>query len=156
MNRRIAVRAIIERDGKILCAQLKPYHESIKANGFWSTPGGGIDEGESLIPALQREIMEELGVHAVIGNLLYVQQFEYWDQEHLEFFFHVTNTDDFIDIDYSQTTHGAQEIERLAFVDASTEKVRPLFLRTEPITTHIASGGPVKFFSTLPTMTAGK
>ena len=149
MKRRIAVRAVIVQDGKLLCAQLKPYHESVSQNDYWSTPGGGIDEGEALVPALQREIMEELGVQAVVGNLLYVQQFEYWGHEHLEFFFHVANAQDFIGIDLSKTTHGALEIERLDFVDPANVHIRPVFLKEEDVAAHIASNAPVRFFNYL-------
>jgi ADP-ribose pyrophosphatase YjhB (NUDIX family) len=154
MKRRVAVRAIIEREGKILCAQLKPYNQYV-TDEFWSLPGGGIDEGESLIPALEREIMEELGVHAIVGNLLYVQQFVANHMEHLEFFFHVANTGDFLDIDLAKTTHGADEIARLEFIDPATAgDVRPPFLITEPIAEHIARNRPARFFSRLENVSA--
>jgi len=35
----------------------------------WEVPGGQIEEGESLIEGLQREILEEMGVTAEIGAL---------------------------------------------------------------------------------------
>jgi ADP-ribose pyrophosphatase YjhB (NUDIX family) len=152
MKRRIAVRAIIVKDGKLLCAQNKPYNPYINVNE-WSTPGGGVDEGESLVPALQREIAEELGVYATVGKLLYVQQLEYGGSEHLQFFFHITNTEDFIHVDLSKTSHGIHEIEQLAFIDFTTPNIQPAFLALEPIAGDIASDGPVKFFSTLPDVT---
>jgi len=75
MKRRVAVRAIIVHDSKLLCAQAKPYRPTI-VTGRWGVPGGGIDSGEALIPALEREITEELGVKPLVGNLLYIQQYK--------------------------------------------------------------------------------
>jgi ADP-ribose pyrophosphatase YjhB (NUDIX family) len=148
MNRRIAVRAVIVQDGKLLCVQNKPYNTYVNVRE-WSTPGGGIDEMESIVPALQREIFEELGVHALIGKLLYVQQFYFGDKEHMQFFFHVTNPQDFAAIDLSITSHGENEIARVTFIDPATEGLRPRFLALEPLSEDIAGNGPVKFFSTL-------
>lgn len=36
----------------------------------WEFPGGQVEEGETLIEALQREIREESGVNASIGSLV--------------------------------------------------------------------------------------
>jgi len=36
----------------------------------WGVPGGGVNEGESLIDALKRELKEELGVSIEVGDLL--------------------------------------------------------------------------------------
>lgn len=78
-NRRVAVRGIILKDGKILCVRLKQYPGKATDDGcdYWCTPGGGVDVGEPLIPALEREIIEETAIKPAIGNLLYIQQFEH-------------------------------------------------------------------------------
>ncbi len=134
MNRRIAVRAIVVLDGKLLCAQAKPYSPTI-VTGRWGVPGGGIDGDEALIPALQREIFEELGIKPDVGNLLYVQQYKKDSGgEELEFFFHIKNAEDYLDIDLSKTSHGHVEIERVEFIDASTNEILPKFLTTESFT----------------------
>lgn len=131
MKRRIAVRAIIVRSGKLLCAQAKPYNPKI-ITGRWGVPGGGIDSGEALIPALEREITEELGIKPRVGNLLYIQQFSPRnDSEDLEFFFYVKNASDYLNIDLPKTSHGVAEIARLEFIDPSKHPVLPKFLRTE-------------------------
>lgn len=150
MNRRVAVRGIILHDNKLLCVTLKKYAGK-PINGtdnYWCTPGGGVDVGEALIPALEREMVEELGIQPVIGNLLYVQQFVYGDTEQLEFFFHITNAQDYLQIDLSQTTHGHIEIDRVEFIDPASSPVLPVFLRSEPLVEH-AGGSAPKFFNNI-------
>jgi 8-oxo-dGTP pyrophosphatase MutT (NUDIX family) len=113
MKRRIAVRGIFVTQDKLLCIKLKPYKDSLKGD-FWCVIGGGIDEGEALIPALKREIIEETAITPVIGNLLYIQQFKHAETEHMEFFFNILNPEDYLHVDLSKTTHGQEEIEQIA------------------------------------------
>ena len=35
----------------------------------WEFPGGQVEEGEDLITALQREVLEETGIHVSVGRL---------------------------------------------------------------------------------------
>jgi len=49
----LVVHAIAERDGKILLVQEK--------NKMWSLPTGSVEEGESIIDAVKREVKEETG-----------------------------------------------------------------------------------------------
>lgn len=57
---RRAVRAILLTPKReVLLMQLR---ESPSAKGFWVTPGGGVQEGESDEKALRRELHEELGL----------------------------------------------------------------------------------------------
>jgi 8-oxo-dGTP diphosphatase len=51
--------AIIEKNGKILCAQRS---ETMKLPLKWEFPGGKIEENESPEACLKREIREELGI----------------------------------------------------------------------------------------------
>jgi 8-oxo-dGTP diphosphatase len=59
--------AVIERDGKVLCARRKP---GLVAEGLWEFPGGKLEEGEAPENGLKRELEEELGVEARIGEFL--------------------------------------------------------------------------------------
>src|SRR3990167_394851 len=126
MQRRVAVRGIIVHDTKLLCVRHKAYCGK-SAPDYWCTPGGGIDIDEPIIPALEREIFEEIGVNPVLGSLLYVQQYKK-DGEQMEFFFHITNSRDFLNIDLSKTTHGQDEIEEILFIDPAKYNVLPKFL----------------------------
>ncbi|HSX30263.1 MAG TPA: NUDIX domain-containing protein [Candidatus Saccharimonadales bacterium] len=152
MIRRVSVRAIVLHQGKLLCVRLKPYKGSLREAGgtdYWCLPGGGLDEGEALIPGLEREMVEEIGVKPRVGNLLYVQQFAYNDKDYLEFFFHVTNSNDYLHIDLSKTTHGAEEIAEIGFIDAAGTKILPKFLMSEPLEAFAASNSPTKVISRL-------
>ena len=51
---RFVVRAVIEKDGLFAMQQGK--------NGEYKIPGGGMDEGESFVDALIREVQEETGL----------------------------------------------------------------------------------------------
>jgi len=59
--------AVIERDGKVLCARRKA---GLVAGGLWEFPGGKLEEGEPPETGLRRELEEELGVEARIGEFL--------------------------------------------------------------------------------------
>lgn len=61
---RIATRALVIKDNKILLVREKD-------DDWWSFPGGGVDYGETILEALIREAVEELGVpaeHITIGD----------------------------------------------------------------------------------------
>jgi ADP-ribose pyrophosphatase YjhB (NUDIX family) len=150
MRYRVSVRAIAWHDGKLLCEQLKPYNEiSQTLDPFWCVPGGGLEFGESLEAGVQRELMEETGIKAEIGNLLYIQQFPFKDKEYLEFFFHIKNPKDFLRIDLAKTSHGGAEIAKIAFIDPAGVNILPKFLATEGIAGQIAGNLPPKLFSYL-------
>jgi len=146
MNRRIAVRGIFVIEGKLLCAKLKPYNKE-RTEDFWCTPGGGVDDNEALIPALEREIIEELGIKPLIGNLVFVQQFIGGGEDNIEFFFHVLNPHDYLSIDLTKTSHGEAEIESIDFINPGGHNVLPKFLTTEDFSD--LENQPVKVFSYL-------
>lgn len=126
MARHIRLRAIIEHEGKMLLVQGK-------AQTHWALPGGHLEDGESLLDAMSREIVEELGVTPVLGKILYVYQLFFANgEESLEFFYEVTNGADFLAVNRSQTSHGELELAEHAFINVAqpTElPILPEFLR---------------------------
>lgn len=66
---RLSARAVIARDGKLLFSQEADYK-------WWTTPGGGIEYGESVTDGLRRELVEELGIKPefikIDNHVLYV------------------------------------------------------------------------------------
>lgn len=59
------VAAVIEKNGKLLVCQ-RTRHQTMPLK--WEFPGGKIEEGEQPRDALRRELEEELGIHAKIGD----------------------------------------------------------------------------------------
>ena len=134
MRRRVNVRGIIVSDqGELFCQQLTA--NDGKGRNFWCTPGGGLEMGESLLDGLRREMIEETGVKPEIGKLLFIQQFAesgeqsaHGPNEQLEFFFLITNWQDYQHINLEQTSHGVEEVAECGFVDPKTTRILPSYL----------------------------
>jgi len=139
--RQVSVRAIVLHEGKLLCVRQKHYHGAVvDIADNWCLPGGGLEAGEALEDGLRREMLEETGIAAEVGNLLYIQQFSHAGTEFLEFFFHVTNSQDYLEVDLSKSTHGELEIAEVGFVEPATTSILPEFLMTDDLTAQAAAG----------------
>jgi 8-oxo-dGTP diphosphatase len=68
------VAGLIEKDGKLLVCQ-RTRHQTMPLK--WEFPGGKIEEGEQPRAALRRELEEELGIVATIGDEIARIQHEY-------------------------------------------------------------------------------
>ncbi len=68
------VAALILENGKLLVCQ-RTRHQTMPLK--WEFPGGKIEEGEQPRDALRRELDEELGIQATIGDELARIQHEY-------------------------------------------------------------------------------
>lgn len=66
----LRVYALIIRDGDVLLST-----ESNGTHGFTKFPGGGLEPGEGLKDALNREMQEELGLEVTSWELFYVNDF---------------------------------------------------------------------------------
>ena len=93
-------------------------------------------------------MIEETGIKPTVGRLLYIQQFKHKDWEHLEFFFDITNSDDYAHVNLDATTHGALEIAEIGFIDPKTEHILPTFLTTQNLVID-AEAGLEKIFDSL-------
>lgn len=146
MERRIATRGIIVKNGKLFAV----VHKKGKIiNDFWAIPGGGVNPHESLHDGVTRELIEETGVTPKVGKLLFVQQYRDENREYLEFFFHIENPDDFVEIDLTSTSHGHIEIDHFEFINPKAENILPVFLKTIDIEQYITTDQPVYFYSEL-------
>ena len=68
------VAGLIEKDGKLLVCQ-RTRHQTMPLK--WEFPGGKIEDGEQPRDALRRELEEELGIIATIGDEVARIQHEY-------------------------------------------------------------------------------
>lgn len=71
---RVGVYALIRRRDDVLLTRISElgYH-----SGSWTLPGGGLEHGESPRAGLAREIAEECGVEARVGDLLDVHDLHF-------------------------------------------------------------------------------
>lgn len=70
----VVVAAVIEDGGRFLVTR-RP--AGVHLAGLWEFPGGKIDPSESHADALRRELREELGVDAEVGDLMLSTQHTY-------------------------------------------------------------------------------
>ena len=73
-RQRVAAYAVILREAggageEILLSRLAPY---LSASEAWTLPGGGIDFGEHPRAAVVREVYEETGLHATVGEVAWI------------------------------------------------------------------------------------
>ncbi len=65
---------VIEKNGKFLIAQ-RAGNDQFR--GLWEFPGGKVEQGETLQECLKRELHEELGIHAQVGDYFCTVTFEH-------------------------------------------------------------------------------
>lgn len=109
----VKVRGVILHEGKIFLCKLAV------GTQFYCLPGGTLEQGENRKEWLEREIIEELGVQPVIGDLLYTQEFVRSDSTiTFDFWYEIKNSEDFLMVDISKCSHGFEHTE-VGFYDLS-------------------------------------
>lgn len=81
---RISIKGIFKNDkNEVLLVRLGRHGQD-----FWSAPGGGVEENESMLETLIREFKEETGYSVEIGELIFVQDIKFTSgARQLELFF---------------------------------------------------------------------
>lgn len=70
MNIRNSAKAIIIKDGKVLCIKCED-----TLGFYYGLPGGGQEHGESLPEAVRRECREEIGADVIVRDLVFVRDY---------------------------------------------------------------------------------
>jgi 8-oxo-dGTP diphosphatase len=73
----VAVGVIVGEDGKIFIAK-RP--DQTHQGGLWEFPGGKVEQGETLVAALKRELREELAIEVVATQPLIKIRHDYGDK----------------------------------------------------------------------------
>lgn len=66
--------AVIKKEGKVLICR-RP--EGSKLAGIWEFPGGKVEQNENAVEALARELKEELGIRAAVGEEISIVRHRY-------------------------------------------------------------------------------
>jgi len=123
------VAAVIERNGQILIGQRKARgRHALK----WEFPGGKVEPGEEPRAALARELREELGIEAQIGEEIERYDFSYDTQPttHLIFFRVTEFVGEPENLDFAQIAWAErQRLPEYDFLEGDVAFVRRLALR---------------------------
>jgi len=81
------VAGILHRNDHLLLTRRRP---DAHLPNLWEFPGGKVEDGETLEIALQREMMEELGIEVRVGDLFFQTTHTYPERSIALFFFNCT------------------------------------------------------------------
>ena len=120
----IVAAAVIERDDRFLLTRRQ---QGVHLEGYWEFPGGKCEPGETRAACLVREIREELGVEAAVGDELLVTTHAYADRQ-VELHFLRCTVGDMPAPQLGQEMRwvAREELATLVFPPADTEVIRML------------------------------
>jgi 8-oxo-dGTP diphosphatase len=116
-----AAAVLLREDGQVLLGQ-RPAGKSWA--GWWEFPGGKIEDGETAIEALQRELQEELGTSAIEAYPWLTRSFDYPERRVKLHFFMVRR--------WTDEPHG-KESQQLSWQNPANLTVSPLLPANTPI-----------------------
>jgi ADP-ribose pyrophosphatase YjhB (NUDIX family) len=122
----VTCRALIIDKNELLMVRHNPKFD------YLALPGGRLEVGEHVTDCLERELIEELGIRAQVGQLAFINDWVGPADHRVEFFFLVNNGADFRHADTSTSTHG-YELAEIVFGDPTNPKFNllPSFLRSK-------------------------
>lgn len=65
---------VVDLQDRILLFRFRFDSGPLAGTAYWATPGGGLDAGETYAQAARRELMEETGIDAPVGEAVAVRQ----------------------------------------------------------------------------------
>jgi mutator protein MutT len=80
----VVTAAVVERNGRLLVTR-RP--KGTHLEGLWEFPGGKCEPGESLVECLRRELIEELGTDALVGDEIFSTRHDYPERSVVLHFF---------------------------------------------------------------------
>ena len=128
---RIRVCGLLKVDERLLLVRLR---SPITKQQIWIPPGGGVEFGESLEIALQREFFEETGLEIEVVKLRHINELIEDSIHAIEFYFDVQQKGGILKLGFDPEYDGKHQlIEELGFFgefELSKLNVAPDFIRT--------------------------
>ena len=120
----VAARGVIRHGGRLLLVT--------DGDGYWYSPGGRLEPGETLPDCLAREVHEETGLKVQVGDVLAVSEYLDPNGEHkIECFFDATLQDaDEVLAPWQDTGGPVTSFALFGDVELAGMDVRPAFLPT--------------------------
>jgi 8-oxo-dGTP diphosphatase len=123
--KQVVAALIVRNDSVLICQRTKDQPMALK----WEFPGGKIEPGEEAKAALKRELEEELGISATIGDKVTTAQHHYKKGGAVELhFFRVTEFEGELKNQIFEQIRWVdrRELPRFDFLDADHDIVRQI------------------------------